>query len=614
MKSRGDISRRQFLRATGGAATAVTLAGCGGETGQETGALTGTRTGQEQGTEIRKDGPVYRRLNHSVTTLDPIAVTDEASSFVTTQVFDGLTGFPDGHPTARGRLAEGYESNDRGTVWRFTLREGATFHDGSAVTAHDFVYSLERLAASTHSRRSSFLLHTLGVDHETRTVTRDGQERTVYEPGSLAVTAEDDRTLRIELREPFVATLEMLAFTAFAAVPEGIVGDVDGYEGDLEYERFATEAPVGAGPFEFVDWQQGTEVKVQRYDDYYGRVPSIAGVHWQIVDDAETRYEHAMNRNVDTFSIPTSRYDPEKVTVEERTDRGVEVGTYGPARNGETLRYSRRAQLYTFLSGFNMAAVPKPARLAFAHAIDQRSLVENVFKGRGRAAPHLTPPGLFPRGADFYAEHAASYPYAIDESRIQQAKAVMEDAGYGPDDQVEVTWTHPPNATLRSMGKIIRDQVSPAYVDVTLESAGLSAMVKRGRQGNLDAFALGWGADYPAMQNFLQLLNPPQTITGEGRTPISFLNWTDERGSMAGEAARAWQRIVGNSGPSERAQRARDDAAVTMEEANWEDVGVLTLIHPFGEQFSYEWVDLEPFGAMGPSNQQYDGVRIGDRP
>lgn len=593
---------------------AAAFAGCGGTDGEETSTPTKTteepKTGDE---EIQKEGPVYQRINYSITTFDPIAVTDEASSYVTTQVFDGLTHYPDSHTNAKAKLAERYESNDTGTVWTFTLQDNATFHDGSEVTAQDFVYSLERLAASEYSRRSSFLLNTLGVKHETKTVTKDGKKQTVYKPDSLAVTAEDDKTLRIELQEPFVAALEMLAFTAFSAVPEGIVGDIQGYDGEMDYQTFATENPIGAGPFEFIDWQQGTEAEVQRYDDYYGTVASIAGVHWQIIEDAETRYNYAMNRNADTFGIPTSKYKPEKVSVEKTTDRGIKIGTYGPARNGATLQYSSRAELFTFLVGFNMDNVPKAARQAFAHAINQRSLVENVFKNRGQAASHLVPPGLFPRGADFYATHAEDYPYGFSQSQIQQAKSVMEKAGYGPDNRLSVTWTHPPSAAVKSMGKIIRDQVSPAYIDLTLKSAGLSTMVKRGRAGNLDAFALGWGADYPSMQNFLQLLYPPTTVTSGSQKAVVWLNWTEEHGSMVEEATQAWKQIQNNSGPSGAAQRARNEAAITMEEANWEDVGMLTLIHPFGEQFSYDWVDIDPYGAMGPSKQKYNEVQIGER-
>lgn len=604
MNSSDGLSRRGFLEAAG-AAGAAALAGCSGNDPP-------TESGNPDD-EIAEPGPVYNRINASLSTLDPIAATDQASSTVVMQVFDALTTYPDGHPRVESLLASGYTSNDAGTRFTFSLAD-ATFHDGSSVTAADVVYSFERLAASPNSRRASFLLDVLGVTHETRTVTSDGAEREVYEPGTLGVRAVDESTVELELERPFVATLELLAFVAFSVVPEGIVGDVDGYEGRLSYEDFSTQHPVGAGPFEFVDWQQGTEVEVQRYDDYYGTVPEIAGVHWQIIEDTDPYWAYAMNRNADTFGVPTAKYDPSKVSVEETTDDGIRLGTYGPVENGATLQYSSRATLTTYYIGFNMASVPTPVRQAFANAVNPAALVENVFKQRGRSAFHLTPPGIFPGGADAYQSHAESgYPYGYNESRRERARELMAEAGYGPDDPFELTWTQYNNATWRAMGDVIRDQVAPVNIDMTMESVEFSTMVERGRAGALDVYTLGWGADYPAPSNFLNLLNPPQTRTDGDAAPVSYLNWTEETGSMAEDAAEAWQTLTENSGPGDDAAEARDEAVLTMEEANWADVGLLTLFHPFNEAFSYDWVDKTPYGSMGADKQKFNRVSLGER-
>jgi peptide/nickel transport system substrate-binding protein len=604
MTDTGGLSRRRFLTAAG-AAGAAAVAGCSGDS-------LPTGDGDAEG-EIDASGPVYNRISPSLTTFDPIAATDEASVAVVTQVFDALTNYPDGHPRVESLLASGYESNDDGTRFTFSLTE-ATFHDGSPVTAADVVYSFERLAASPNSSRASFLLDVLGVTHETTTVTEDDTEREVYEPGTLGVRAVDERTVEITLAAPFVAPLELLAFTAFSIVPEGIVGDIDGYDGRLSREAFATRQPVGAGPFTFVGWEQGTEVEVERYDDYHGTVPSLAGVHWQVIEDTDPYWAYAMNRNADTFAVPTTKYDPEKVTVEETTDDGIRLGTYGPVDNGDTLQYASRAGLTTYFIGFNTAAVPKPVRRAFAHAVNPGAIVENVFKRRGRSAFHLTPPGIFPGGADEYEAHAEEgYPYGYNESRRERAREIMAEAGYGPDDPFEITWTQYNNATWRRMGEVIRDQVTAAHIDMETESVEFSTLTARGRAGDLDVYTFGWSADYPAPSNFLNQLNPPQTVTGGDTPPVSYLNWTEESGSAAGAAADAWETLTANSGPGDAAATARDEAVLTMEEANWEDAALLTLFHPYNEAFSYDWVENPPYGSMGASKQKFNRVRLGDR-
>ena len=178
-----------------------------------------------------------------MTTLDPIKAEDTASSEVTVQIFDGLLNWPNGGLPVEALLAEGYEESDDFTTYTFNLKQGAQFHgDYGEVTAQDVVYSWERLAASDESRMAPDLLTSVGVVHET-------DDEGAYVPESMAVEAADDYTLRMEIQQPFASALQVLANNQFAVVPEGIVGDIQGYDGEMEYSTFATENPVGAGPF-----------------------------------------------------------------------------------------------------------------------------------------------------------------------------------------------------------------------------------------------------------------------------------------------------------------------------------------------------------------------------
>jgi peptide/nickel transport system substrate-binding protein len=389
-----------------------------------------------------------------MTTLDPIKAEDTASSEVTVQIFDGLLNWPNGGLPVEALLAEGYEESDDFTTYTFNLKQGAQFHgDYGEVTAQDVVYSWERLAASAESRMAPDLLTSVGVVHET-------DDEGAYVPESMAVEAVDDYTLRMEIQQPFASALQVLANNQFAVVPEGIVGDIQGYDGEMEYSTFATENPVGAGPFAIDSWEVETEAAVSAFDNYHGPGPEVDGVHWQIITDANARYTYAMNRNADAFEIPTAQYDRSKANVENTDDKGRKTGTYAPVRNDATLDYESVVTLNVFYIGFNMNRVEEPARKATAYALNQHNVIDQVFKGRGEAAYHYMSPTVYPGGPDAYEQHAQeNYPYGYDVSQLDQARQVMEDAGYGQNNRYEFELlAYESSEAWQSVGQLLRDQ------------------------------------------------------------------------------------------------------------------------------------------------------------
>ncbi|WP_411964968.1 ABC transporter substrate-binding protein [Haloferax sp. YSMS24] len=612
MPDTNKLSRRRFLKATGGAATAAALAGCtGGGDGEDTtttedsggeDTTTEAETTEEEQSGTELSGSIFQRISTgTITTFDPVAATDTASGIVIQQMFDCLMSYPDGLPTVENELAADYTVSEDFRTYTFEL-EDATYHDGRPVTASDFVYAWERLAASENSRRAYFILSSIGVEHETND---DG-----YVPGSLGVEAASENELVVNLAEPFHDTLEMFAYTSFAALPEGIVGDVEGYDGEMEYTEFASENPIGSGPFEFAFWEKGTAAAVSKYDDYYGDVAQVDNVRWQVIEDDTAAYNYAMNENADYFGLPTAQYDPAKVQVENTDEFGREIGKYGPVRNGKTVNYVGVPTLSIFYVGFNMSKVPKPVRQAFAYVLNQDRMVEDVFKGRGSPAYIFTPPTIYPGGATAASDKIESdYPYGVGETDIQAAREVMEEAGYGPDNKFEVQWTQYDSTTWEEMATILRDQLASAHVDMQIEKADFSTLLQRGRNGELEAYTLGWIADWPAPDNFLQLLNPPQTEV-PSNDPISYLNWNTETGDAAQKAADAYSRVQSNPSPTDDAQAIRDEAYVEIEEANWEDVAMLNIYNRKDETFWYDTVNIEPFGGMGPSRQKLNNVTL----
>ncbi|NHN46146.1 ABC transporter substrate-binding protein [Halostella sp. JP-L12] len=610
-----NTTRRRFLQTTGGAAAAVALAGCSGggddDEGEQDDTDTRTTEPETETTEreqVQSD-KTYRRTNSTMTTFDPVALTDEASIYVAHNLFDALTNYPNGDAqTVENLLAEELEITGGGSEITVTLRDDVSFTgDYGDVTASDVVYSFERLAASDNSRRASFLLGDLGVQHETNS---DG----AYVPGSMAIEAADEKTVNITLDSPFHAIAEILAYDSFAIHPEGIVGDIEGYDGDMSYEEFAQENPVGAGAFTLDHWDSGSEavLNARPIDDYHEEGPYVSSVHFRIAEDPNALYTYTViNENADHPVIPNAQYDPDKVSIESRDSKGRDYGTYGPLENGRTVSYYQVEEIVTYYIAFNQQNVPKPVRQAFAHVTNQDQIVNEVLKKPGKTAPHYVPPGIFPGGVENYESHAEEYPYGIDETRIGEAQSIMEEAGYGDDNMYELEFTTYESGFWEETASILRDQLASAYIDLSVQPTQFSTLIERGRNGDLAAYTLGWGMDYPAPDNFLKLLNPPQTDTSLS-APISYVDWDPEESEAAQQAADAWQQFKDNPDP-EGGQEARNEAYLAMEEANWEDVVFLNIYHPITEGMDYQWVNRPRFGGAGPASQKFANISIDDR-
>jgi len=610
-----SLQRRNFLKATGGAATALALAGCTGDnnTDDENTDDPGTDTQgtDTQGSDDDGFGESDRTLkltNATMSTLDPVASTDVPNGRVIQQVFEPLMNYPNGEIEVETLLATDYEVSDDFTTYTFNIKEDVQFHNGDTVTASDFVYSFERLTASPNSRRAYFATSALGIEHET-----DSEGN--YEPGTLGVTAVDETTLEIQLSSPFHSVLPMLAYTAFGVVPEGLVDDTPGYDGEMGYDEFAQSNPISAGPFTFDSWETNTMAEVSRFDDYHGEGPFIGGVHWQIITDSDARYNYGQNKNADLPPMPTSKYDPNLVSIDNEDELGRQLGTYGPMQNGETAEYAAVPTINTFYIGLNAKNVPKPVREAIAYAMNQHEGVEQVFKGRGEPAYHFSPPRIYPGGTSAYDEHAEqNYPYGYGESLLDEAQQVMEDAGYGPNNEYEITFTTYTSPTWQGLGTILRDKLVNAHVNMNLEEAPFSTLLNRGRNGNLAAYSLGWVMDWPAPDNFFGQLVPELTDTDrEGGARGAYLDWDDVEDGAVDQMNSAWDTVQNNQAPTEDDAATRGEAYVQMEEAMWEDMILLPCYHRTDERFAYDWVDIDSYGAGGGSRQKYNQVTIGER-
>jgi len=432
-------------------------------------------------------------ISASFDELDPVMSTDSASSEVITQLYETLTAYPAGVTEVENKLIESFETSEDGLTWTFTLKDDVQFHDGRELTADDVKYSFRRLAESEYSERTNFVTEStdgLGIEHET-----DDEGGVV--PDSLGIEIVDDRTFEITLHSPNPTVLEVLTYTGFAIVPEGTVGDIEGYDGEVSHDEFRTDMANGTGPFEFDEFNPGEGMRVVRNDNYYGTVASVESVHWSINEDPESKFTYAMEKNADFFEIPTSQYDPDLIDA-ETDDRGRESGTYGEFENGETTNYLAIPELSTFYFAFNVTNVPRPVRQAVAYVTNHEEMINDILLNRGFEAFSFTPRSMWPTGQDGYEDWVDEWPYGVNETNRESAADVLEEAGFTEDDPFEMkAETYESSPAFGDMAELIRKKLSGIGVEVDTQVTNFSTLQQNGEDGSLEMYSLGWGWSWP---------------------------------------------------------------------------------------------------------------------
>ena len=443
---------------------------------------------QKHNETVVENDDTLNMINSTFAELDPIMSTDTASAVVIQQMYETLTQYTHGVAELENDLLEGFELADDNVTWTLNLKEGIEFHDGTEMTAHDVKYSWRRLGESPNSERANFLLDVggfLALDHE-----RDEEDNVV--PDSLALEVIDDYTLEMTLQEAQPAALDIISYGGFAVVPEGIVGDIEGYDGEVSHDEFRTEMANGTGPFEFDFFDIDEQVRVTRNDDYWGQVADVEAVHWEIIEEDEAVWTYgAVEQNADIFGVPTAQYDQNLIDA-ELDDRGREVGTYGPIPNDEVANYLAVPELSTFYFGFNATNTDRAVRQAVAYVTDHQELIDDVFEGRGAEAFSFSPPPMWPTGADGYEDWLDEWPYSMNETDIPAAQEVLEEAGHTPDDPFELTITTYESEVFQEAAELTRDKLAGTGVEFDLETSEFGTLISRGDDGDLEMYSLGW--------------------------------------------------------------------------------------------------------------------------
>ncbi len=319
-----------------------------------------------------------------ITSLDPNVMPSTTDDAVAMTVMEGLVAYePGGSGELVNVLAEEIEMSDDGLTVDFTLREGVQFHGGyGELTAEDVKFSFERIAGLIEGPVES----SYGSDWATLE--------------EVEVTGTYTGTIR--LNEAFAPLMiNTLPGNAGLIVPQAAVEELG--------EDFGTN-PVGTGPYEWVEWNPGQEIVVERYDDYHGGMfdyldePQWERIVWVPIED-----DTAADIAIETGDVDMGQISTGSVDRFEADDNFVvdPLATFDYGWIGMNVQDE-------VLSDVNV-------RRAVRQALDIDSMIVAGFDGQVERANALVSPEM-PIG---HWEDAPVY-----EQDIEQARAYLEEAGY----------------------------------------------------------------------------------------------------------------------------------------------------------------------------------------
>lgn len=446
-------------------------------------------------------GGIYRQNETGeLSSLDPVRVNDMTSSHIIINIYDQLIGF-DHDLNIVPQLAKGYDVSDDGRTYTYHLRSTATFHDdpcfpngrGRRVTASDVKYSFERVCdVRTKTKNDTYFRDKVVGASEYYEATRDAQRRgaapTVQ--GVTGFVIVNDSTFQINLIKPFAPFEYTVAQTSMGIVAK---------EAIEHYGEEYPQHPVGSGPFRFVSWTPDRSCELRRNPSYWdvdehgNRLPYLDGIRFTFMkDDKMQLLEFAAGNLEESYRIP-NEFFAELVDDQKRPK--------GKWAKYQLLHVTALATQFYGMVTIDPILKDVRVRQALNYAVDRQRIIRYVLKGQASGPAHH---GLVPPSMPGYASDSVRG-YRFDPAR---ARALMAEAGYPngrgfPDLTLQLNAGGGRNVSIaEAIQGMLKEHLN---INVKLVMMEFAQHLESIDAGKAPFFRLGWVADYPDPESFLNL-------------------------------------------------------------------------------------------------------------
>ncbi len=518
---------------------------------------------------------LYNSLPARVKTLDPVLCGDTISHAMQANVYEGLYEYAylkrpiEVIPCLADSMPE---ISPDGKTYRIHLRSGVFYApnpcfgvdaNGHAksreMRASDFVLSFLRVADSnlpSPQAWSFFSGRVVGLDayHEKTQSYRQG-DFSRYDLQVEGIKALDDLTLEIKLTEPFPPLVYVLAIAsycpmppevihyylertpAYALTPEGLYRPIPGGGAEIPMvkrtaELTRPEMAVGTGPYVITFFERSGRIIFERNplfrDERYPsegapgdkeaglladagkRIPFIDVLCYDFIQEELPTWLRFLSGQQDISPIPRDAFSqvitPDKDLAEKWKKKGIRLVTYDSPD--------------VFWLGFNMddkvIKASKSLRQAMCLAYNVEAYVDVLFNGRGKRAVNILP-SSFPVYKEAGPGPYAHYDPKAAKAKLADAKKELAAAGLlTPQGQIPeiVIDFGGLDELYRRIGEFTRQQFEAIGLKVKIQLNDWPTLQQKVQNKQTQLYAMGWSADYPDPENFLQLFYGPNIDKG----------------------------------------------------------------------------------------------------
>ena len=418
-------------------------------------------------TQYNNDELSIFKYNESsgIATLDPIFAKDQATIWVTNQLFNGLVQL-DNDLNVKPSIAKSWQISDDALVYTFCLRDDVIFHDdklfkngeGRRVIAKDFEYSFNRLLDKKLAAPGTWVLSNV-----------------------ISFKAENDSIFIIKLTTPFPAFLSLLSMQYCSVVPREII----------EARNFNMK-PIGTGPFQFQLWKDGVKLVLRKNLNYFekeegNQLPFLDAIAITFIKDKQSVFLQFIQGKLDFISGIDASYKDEILT-----NKGELQEKYK-----DKVILQSQPYLNTEYLGFLMETpLPLKIRQAINYGFDRVKMLKYLRNNIGTPANQ----GFIPMGLPSFSEKLNGYSYKPEKAR-QLVLAAEIDNGFDANKEIILSTT----SSYLDLCEYIQNQLQDIGLKVRVEVSPASTHRQMVATSKLNFFRGSWIADYPDAENYLSL-------------------------------------------------------------------------------------------------------------
>ena len=471
--------KSKFIKALAALTTVALLSSCGGGSATETSTkkkeLTGTKNTIYEAQDMSKNPEVAKKRKDTLVigteapdgVFNPVFMESAYDTYITEAMFAYLL-----NNDAEGEVTEGLakmpEVSDDGLTYTIKLKDNLKWSDGSKLTTKDVAFTIKLICDGGYDGPLDL------VNGKTKIKgAKEYQEGTASDISGIEIV--DDQTMKITLVEKTSSAIYDLG--GFMPMPESYYGK-DYKQGSTDSIKALNEKPeVSSGPYKFVSYASGQEVKLVANDNYYDGKAKVKNIIYKVTTN-DTRLQ----------MLQTGEIDMDELTIGQDNVEATEAAGFLSYQYFPTNGYGYMA--------FNCAKPQfkdKVVRQALTTALNRKKIVDSVYDQYASVIN-------VNQSKVSWAFYAGKNKYDYD---LEKAKKMLDDAGWKPGsdgirekDGVKLSLHFlgtSNNPVVDAILSVATDDWKELGVDFSSEKVDFNQMRAKQKTGDFDMLFMAWG-------------------------------------------------------------------------------------------------------------------------